>query len=556
MEYRQQSNVNSFLGSAFARVERALQNPLFEQGQRNLLSKTFDLYRERSAGNPYSDPIAIFYYVAKAWRSDLDEQAEHLAASCLLYVLALDLIDDVQDGDLDGKPHAQAGPAIATNSGLTLLFLGLEALTNAIDLETDAERRVTFLSLYNRISLLAVSGQHRDLMGRSASQSPEQVLAMQQAKTSSLALIAESAAIYAGCDEKALESYRQASECMVQMVQVVDDLRDIFGKAISPDLVSGKMTYPIACFFESATEEQKARLEAGLAAMPASMRQIRATLYEAGAVQRSADTVERFRLDCHRALAALGSAAPTHRIWLHLVDSLAGNLYEVSLVEESRLIYSPEGKWHETVRLLARDLVTNLAQFAPPALPALLTWHRPQWMYDPGRRVIFYPDLEGQAEEVLPLQSALMGVDDLATVRGVLEALAPVVMAHEYFHYWRDASSLLSGDAWYEEWVANRLAVAYVAAYHPELRTKTLDLANQVLRLHPEGISTRGQEILTRMLGPDFQPHSQPRGYEVDLSEMALIQLVMVTHLYREDLSLESEIARSLAVESGILSRH
>ncbi|MNT97664.1 hypothetical protein D3C72_2400360 [compost metagenome] len=65
--------------------------------------------------------------------------------------------------------------------------------------------------------------------------------------------------------------------------------------------------------------------------------------------------------------------------------------------------------------------------------------------------------------------------------------------------------------------------------------------------MHPEGISTQGQAILARMLEPDFQPHSQPRGYEVGLSEMALIQLVMVTHLYQEDLSLEAEIARLLA---------
>lgn len=540
-------NLAAYLEATFGRVEQTLRSPLFDDTQRDLLSETFARYRQRSAANPFSDPLAIFYFVVKAWRAELDEQGNHLGAFCLLYVLALDLIDDVQDHDLADKPHAQVGPAIAVNSGLTLLFLGLEALTEAIRFEPDAERRMSYLSLFNRISLLAVSGQHRDLMGRTAAHSPEQVLAMQQAKTSSLSLVAESAALYAGCDEYALAVYRRAAECMVQIVQIVDDLRDVFGKPFSPDLATGKLTFPLACFLESATEEQTAEFEAAIAAMPDTMPLLRTLMYEAGAVQRSAETVERFRLDFHRALASLGSAAPTHRTWLHLVDTLAGSLYEVGMKEESCFILCPEGKWHEQVRSLAHDLVSKLAPFGPPNVPTLLPWHLPQWMYEPGRRVIFYPDLEGQSEEVLPLQGTLMGMSDLEIIRGVLEDLAPVVMAHEFFHFWRDTSGKLSGDAWYEEWAANRLAVAYVTSYHQELIGKTLDLANRVLSRNPDGLSARGQAILTRLLEPGFQPHSQPLGYEVGLSEMALIQLAMVTHLYQEDLSLDAEIAKLLA---------
>ena len=70
--------------------------------------------------------------IARTERGAPDATGVEFAVFCQLYLSALDLLDDVQDQDLAGKPHAEAGPAIALNSGLFLLFLGLAALERGI----------------------------------------------------------------------------------------------------------------------------------------------------------------------------------------------------------------------------------------------------------------------------------------------------------------------------------------------------------------------------------------------------------------------------------------
>ena len=64
-----------------------------------------------------------------------------LAVFCHFYLLSLDLLDDVQDDDLGGKPHAAVGSAMAVNDALTLLFLGLSALERGMRVGTRGGQR-------------------------------------------------------------------------------------------------------------------------------------------------------------------------------------------------------------------------------------------------------------------------------------------------------------------------------------------------------------------------------------------------------------------------------
>ena len=539
-------NLKSFIESVYQRVEIAIKNPQFDLSQQQLLRATLNTCYQKALHNPQGDVLAIFYLIVKAWRDEFGEQAEQLGVFCLLYILALDLFDDVQDEDLAGKSHEQAGAAIAINNALTLFVLSLKALHEAIQLEPDKAYCFEYLNLFHRVALLASSGQHKDLMGAAGALSPDSVLAMQQAKTSSLSLVAECAALFARCGEENIQRYRCLSEQMCQLLQVVDDTRDIFGKRFSPDLATKKITYPLACFLDLASVDQKAQYEKLVANLPGSLKGIRALLYSSGAIKRCAETIERLRLSIHDQLAATGNTCAAHRTLLHIVDTLAGSLYVTPAIESSRSIVQPEGLWHQQVRELALEFTTNLKAFNPPSIPSLLPWHLPQWMYDPKRQVIYYPDLEGQPEEVVPLQAALMQTDDLETVRSQLVAQAPVIMAHEFFHYWRDFSGNLTGDSWFEEWAANRLAIAYVKIYYPHLIAETLALANQVLELYPSPMSQRAQQILETFFVPGYTARENSTSYEVDLTEIALIQLAMCQRLYAEESSLEQVVCQFL----------
>src|SRR6185503_11614270 len=161
-----------------------------------------------------------------------------------------DLLDDVQDNDLSGKPHSSVGAGMAVNDALTLLFLGLSALERTMRLEKSPQRRMLYLKIVNRVALTTGRGQHLDLLGERGARTPSDVLQMQREKTASLTLICECAALYSGVSDDERERYRRLGENLSLLVQVLDDVRDVYGKRRSPDLETNKMTYPLACFLD------------------------------------------------------------------------------------------------------------------------------------------------------------------------------------------------------------------------------------------------------------------------------------------------------------------
>ena len=550
----QHDGLLKFLTRAYERAEQATYHAEFDDSQEELLRTSISLAHRRMLSNPVGDPLSVFYLVARAWTDTLDEQAELLGTSCLLYILAADLTDDVQDDDLHGTPYESVGPAIAVNSALSLLFLSLDVLRAATEREPDPRRRLAYLELFNRTSLAAVGGQHRDLISGTRAPTPAQLLAMDQAKRSSLTMIAEMGALYARCDARMIERYRHIGELLVQAVQVVDDVRDIFGKSSSPDLSTGKMTYPVACFLETATPQQREQLADMRTRLPGSLREIRTLLYDAGAIRQCAETVEHLRVQIHQQMAATGNASPAHRTWLFIVDSVASDLYKPRPVPESAFILHPHGTWYETVHALARRVAADTREWNSPAVPPLIPWHLPQWVYDPQRKVIFYPDVEGMAEDVLPPLASFFGLRDTSEARAVLESQAAVVMAHEYFHYWRDASGNLSSDYWFEELAALRLTMTYLRSHQPDLIASTAALSKAALASHPHGISARGHELLEACFRPGNPSSGTMHGYEVPLGEAALMQCAMTLRLIDEDSSFEL-LAPDLLPQRGTADR-
>ncbi|MES1187677.1 MAG: polyprenyl synthetase family protein [Myxococcales bacterium] len=547
---QQPMGISGFLGRVQERVDLAISEGPFDPSQRELLLATAAQYRPRTRKNPLGDPLAVFYLIARAHRDELDAQGLELASFCQFYLLALDLLDDVQDLDLSGKPHANVGAGMAINDALTLLFLGLSALERCMRLETNSKRRLLYLKLVNRVALTTGRGQHLDLMGDKGARTPAEVLAMQREKTASVTLLCECAALYSGVNDDEREHYRVLGENLSLLVQVLDDVRDVYGKRRSPDLETGKVTYPLACFLETASPEQRQKLAELKQALPGSLGQIRQLLYETGTLRKVASSMEGFRRAVHRELSLLGEDAATLRLLLLVIDQLVESIYTPKPIPETAELRAPRGGWHGHVRRLANELGQRLRPLGAPETPPLVPWHQPQWMYDAQRCVIFYPDIEGLPEETLPFQAALLGEPDLDKVAALMFRQAPAVLAHELFHHYRDALGLLSRDMWHEGLVANTLAIAYAARYEPTAVAGGVELATRILARPEHQLSPQAEGILKELLSPKRAP--QPNtGYQLDLHQTALVHLAMIRELARKPLDLEQALAQYLRPETA-----
>ena len=513
--------------------------------QRQLLLATLDRYRGQVSGNPFSDPLSWFHLVVSAESGQHDERARWLGAFCQFYILSLDLIDDVQDNDLGGKPHEAAGPAVAINSGLALFALALAAQGRAMAQEVDPSRWAAHHTLLATTFMAACAGQHEDLT-RSA-RTVDDVLVAHRGKTSSIVLVIECAALHAAASQAAMARYRQAAEHLAVLVQIVDDMRDIFGKPASPDLDGGKVTYPVAAFLEEATPEQEASFAELVKQGAAGLRGVRKLFYDTGAVRRTAEAMESSRRAIHAAITGLDNSHPALRTWLCLADSLAGTIYVPPPLPESGALLQPDRPWDNMVRGLAAQFADDLRWFGPPATPQMVPWPLSQFMYDPARRTLFYADIEGQPAEILPAMAALLGSQDLAWARSVAEGQAPLVIAHELFHHWRDAAGRLTSDFWFEELAASRLAIAYIRHFRPDVVDATRQVAARALAAHPDGLSPTCQAILDRLVRPDRQPEAGDPGYGVNIRDVALIQFAMVLHILDEDVSHRALIGELLS---------
>jgi len=524
-------------------VDRGIESAGLDAAHRALLSATVVRFRAHVRENPLADPLSLFYLVQRVERGVPDEAGVQLAAFCQFYVLALDLFDDVQDQDLAGKPHEQAGPAVALNSALFLLFLGLAALERGMG--GSAEGRREYLALVARVGLRTGRGQYRDLTADTAA-TPAQVLEIAREKTASLALICELAAFHATPDSERRERYRRVGENFSLFVQVLDDLRDIFGKRESPDLERRRASYPLACFLEHASPEERERFGQLRSLRPTPLRELRVLLYQSGSVQRVAQTLERFRLAIHHEVSGLERSSPWLRMLLFTVDGLAASVYQPKAVAETQSLATPETGWHELVRQHARNLTQRLTTYDLPALPPLIPWHSPQWLYEPSRKVIYYADIEGVPEETLPFQAALLGEPDLDVVGQLIAGQAAAVTAHELFHYFRDQTGRLGTDLWQEELAANSLALAYCRAFEPEVLEQTVVLAERVLAQPHNSLNASAARVLEGLIADP--PRTPGGGYELPLDQMALVQMGMIRHLARHGAPLDQALQHWLGL--------
>lgn len=535
--------LTEFIENVHERIRSIISDDRLHPDQREVLAKIMAGYRAKVSSNPASDPLAIYHFIHSARGRGPDETSFLSAAFCVLFLLCADLLDDIQDGEIDGGPHAAAGTPIAINNAVLMLVLAIEAL-RAAGAEGDGKGDA-LLEAFTDVGIEALHGQHLDLGTENASRSVEEVLEINRSKTSSLALIARTAAICAGCDGDAVALYGRAGRHMSGLVQLVDDVRDIFGKDRSPDLEGNKTTYPVAVFLDGADDAGIRRFEDLRARLPAGLEEIEQLFYEAGVVDRCAEAIEKERKGLHNLLASTGLHGPGHRMWLHIADALAASVYEIPMLECSKEILLPEGDWHERVREAAAEVHRNLAGASLPPPPALVPWHGREWVFVPEQKRIYYSDLQDQADEILPVQAATLGCSHEEAM-GILRRTIPAVTAHELFHYWRWATGSITENMWLEEWAANRLAAAYLTRIDPDLARETLEVTRRISKTSDVELCAEAAAILAELVEQNERTPPEPRGYGMDTTQMILLQASMLEEIHSARLDLDTELSRWL----------
>jgi geranylgeranyl pyrophosphate synthase len=519
------------LERANQRARKVLTHPSFCADQSELLNATWERFEAHAEGASFAQPLGLLYLVLRAWGREPDARAECIGAACSLYVLSVDLFDDVQDDDLAGKPCALVGSAIATNTALALMFLAFDQLRQGLDREPDQQRKSDLFSAFNRVSLLAVGAQHADLMGAAATCTPAEVTQRDAGKTSSVALFMECGALLSGCTPEQVEAYRKLGLTLAAFAQVIDDVRDIYGKEYSPDLATEKWTYPVACLFESATAEQWAKFVGLRAQIPQPLAEIRELLYDCGAVERCALAAEALRQEFFAEIRSLGNTHAAQRLLCQVVDGLASSLYEPEPCPEMAGFWTDSGPFSVAVRAAADAFRETTGA---PVAPRLQAWPWPHYLYAPEEQVIYYPDIDQLPSEVLPFHAGLLSLPDLATARSMMFELLPFAIAHELVHGWRHATGRLSDDSWHEEHVANRVAVAYVQRHEPSALQCLAHWVSRAAHTVSSADSMRIVAAAARYQGP--------RGYDLDMEAAARVHLAMLAELCAERLELAAEL--------------
>jgi geranylgeranyl pyrophosphate synthase len=424
--------------------------------------------------------LGLLYWVMRAWQAAADERAEWLGAFCTLCMCSIDLFDDVQDEDLAGKPHQCVGPAFAVNDALALMFLALEALRRALELENDVERRMAYLAAFNRVAILGVRSQHRDLLGPQGATTTSEVVERDAGKTGVVTLFLECGALLAGCTRDVIGRYRAVGGRVASLAQIVDDLRDIFAKPISPDLASRKLTYPIAWLFERGPEQARAKYCALLPRLPESLPEICDVLYDAGVVEACAERIEELRQGIHSELRDTGNHHGAHHVLCRIANDLAGAVYEPSLGDDEGLPATC-GDFRGALDSAAERFAERMRLWNAPESPVLVPWHHPHFFAQSQYQLIRYPDVDDLPEEVLAFHASLLGTGDLEVAKRTLIDHAEFFLAHELFHDWRASAERVTEDHWHEEYVCDRLAYGYLVHHDSELAARLIETSKQIV---------------------------------------------------------------------------
>jgi geranylgeranyl pyrophosphate synthase len=167
------------------------------------------------------------------------------AAGIELFMAALDLIDEIEDGDFSPAVEA-AGMPQALNAATALLFLGQQTLLQ-IPSRAGLPDAADFLRVLTASSLTATGGQYLDLASvGGATSATEDALAIARQKAGALSSAAcRIGAMVGTADATLLELYGLWGMHFGTAAQLANDLHDATAPNLKSDLQRQKGTLPL-----------------------------------------------------------------------------------------------------------------------------------------------------------------------------------------------------------------------------------------------------------------------------------------------------------------------
>ncbi|OWA35264.1 hypothetical protein B9G55_11425 [Saccharibacillus sp. O16] len=181
--------------------------------------------------------LTMLHY--QMYGGELQQDGIRAAAAIEALVLALDMIDDLQDGDNPKTPWSQIRPDLTLNIALGFVFLSQHMLLQS---GFDAVRKSAAAALLNAESLRTVSGQMTDLLNDIETE--EDYMEMIAGKSASLLVLACQMGTLLACGEVKPET-REYAELLGIAAQLKNDILDLTSEGEKNDFWNRKRTLPV-----------------------------------------------------------------------------------------------------------------------------------------------------------------------------------------------------------------------------------------------------------------------------------------------------------------------
>lgn len=197
----------------------------------NAYLKAFIADKKQEPGS-WSEITVVTHYMLGGQSVHIDRMAA--VTECVM--LALDIVDDLQDQDHGTKPWMQCPQPVALNAILALLM-------GAIGELGQLELNPRLLAKISTMITRSVNGQHKDVTN--AVSSVDDYLLMTQEKSGSLfrfACLMGYASL--DCTAETIEQLHDLADCLGLIHQIENDMKDLLRLDLKNDLLSKKRTLP------------------------------------------------------------------------------------------------------------------------------------------------------------------------------------------------------------------------------------------------------------------------------------------------------------------------
>jgi len=222
--------------------------------------KLFSKAKKTTSASPVGVWSLLPLLVAQQFLPTIDEQyACRVAISVECFICALDLLDDIEDGD-QTSIVLELGPPRVLNVATTLLALTNHILLSLIEVGSPPEQITRLLSAVQEALITATAGQHRDILAEQRSTesfTSDECIEIAEGKAGALmSLACRIGALCANVDDEVLAQFSEMGKLLGIAHQLDNDSHDLYHilqhqqtneatGTIKTDLVRHKKTLPV-----------------------------------------------------------------------------------------------------------------------------------------------------------------------------------------------------------------------------------------------------------------------------------------------------------------------